>query len=1020
MPSTEDDSHFDLVLVFPLRKDGKKTTDPKKHCMEAYVQQMLGLKSFEQEVEDEQGNKTKQTTEFMEESQKNLRTDRCFLDDNGHSMLDTHTSRNHSSAGRKMSSTGSSLVAQTEEQKGAEIKERKRLLEDEYKTFVGDDQPTTVDKFDEMIAKSIAKRLQLACGLATRLNYSYDKDEIILLVQADIQDLMTEADRTDYMMQIDNTPFDDVDPVTKGYKEVFQKKARQVRVKGTPHDGCIGYITDGSLDEFGCWVGKSTVSSKPDFTLDGAQKYNVELESGEKVTLSGSNLINDPSTPTTEDWNKAMKKVREATAIEPDDPDVVPDPKLWGKRGAKGKTHQPQVFDIMSNRGHCENADPMEGLPYLAPYTSYKCGWEYMPLYRHYDSNNKRETYESGSSTFRSVDRIRLVNQIIDRHLNLPSLVNQKLLQDFFALHDQAELKTLQNEWALNWTMVSQPLGQIRNYFGEKIALYFAWLEFYTYALVFPAVYGLIMFTLTYISGNVGYAMVIFGGLVSVWSTLFCEMWKRKNQFYNTWWGMTTFKQQELARPEFTGVVRTSPLNDEKESYHSNLSRLYTKMVSSFLVVGMMILIVIGAVGGIFYYKALVTDPNGNMYDKNGALYAGVMNAVQIQVLNIVYKKVAETLNDWENHRTDTEYENQLIFKTFTFQFVNSYVSFFFIAFFKQYFGTGCLGSCVLNQKYVDCVVAGGNSTHCTEAFNPEWNFEGCASPDYKGHLKGRACMGELQTQLATIFLTRLIIGNLQEILIPLVKVRVKTFLEARAAAKAAASGGRVVIEYHQAEEEAKLNQYEEKEAFEDYGEMVVQFGFVTLFVVAFPLTPLLAFINNVAEVHVDAVKMVFGCRRPTPRGAENIGMWENFISLMSTISVITNTAIVVFVAQLDGMPTDLFKQFIVFIIAEHALLFFKSVLADWVPDMPEDCAILNERFDYIQSRVFEGVVIDDDDDLEEQAEENVDYQTIHDSPAQARDMKSLITQTADMAEGIGQTGMELTKTARKSVVSAL
>ena len=45
--------------------------------------------------------------------------------------------------------------------------------------------------------------------------------------------------------------------------------------------------------------------------------------------------------------------------------------------------------------------------------------------------------------------------------------------------------------------------------------------------------------------------------------------------------------------------------------------------------------------------------------------------------------QVAVKLTNLENHRTETDYENTLIFKTFLFQFANSYTALFYIAFVK-------------------------------------------------------------------------------------------------------------------------------------------------------------------------------------------------------------------------------------------------------------------------------------------------------------------------------------------------
>ena len=43
----------------------------------------------------------------------------------------------------------------------------------------------------------------------------------------------------------------------------------------------------------------------------------------------------------------------------------------------------------------------------------------------------------------------------------------------------------------------------------------------------------------------------------------------------------------------------------------------------------------------------------------------------------------------------------------------------------------------------------------------------------------------------------------------------------------------------------------------QEYLEMVLQFGFITIFVAAFPLAPLFALLNNWVEIRLDAQKFV-------------------------------------------------------------------------------------------------------------------------------------------------------------------
>jgi hypothetical protein len=42
-----------------------------------------------------------------------------------------------------------------------------------------------------------------------------------------------------------------------------------------------------------------------------------------------------------------------------------------------------------------------------------------------------------------------------------------------------------------------------------------------------------------------------------------------------------------------------------------------------------------------------------------------------------------------------------------------------------------------------------------------------------------------------------------------------------------------------------------EPDSIEDYAELAVQFGYASLFVVSYPLTPLLAFVSNMIEIKV-------------------------------------------------------------------------------------------------------------------------------------------------------------------------
>lgn len=72
-----------------------------------------------------------------------------------------------------------------------------------------------------------------------------------------------------------------------------------------------------------------------------------------------------------------------------------------------------------------------------------------------------------------------------------------------------------------------------------------------------------------------------------------------------------------------------------------------------------------------------------------------------------------------------------------------------------------------------------------------------------------------------------------------------------------------------------------------------MQFGFVTLFVSAFPLAPLFALLNNILEIRVDAYKYVVTTRLPIPERARDIGIWLPILSMISKTAVLVNVSFI-------------------------------------------------------------------------------------------------------------------------------
>nr|XP_057933343.1 anoctamin-1-like [Doryrhamphus excisus] len=519
---------------------------------------------------------------------------------------------------------------------------------------------------------------------------------------------------------------------------------------------------------------------------------------------------------------------------------------------------------------------------------------------------------------------------------------------------ERNDRQVLHEEWARYSAFYKyQPIDLVRKYFGEKIGLYFAWLGVYTQLLVPASIVGIIVFgygvatvdtnipSLEMCDQRFNFTMcplcdgacdfwqlstacgtarashlfdnpatVFFAIFMSLWAVLFLEHWKRRQISLSFSWDLTGIEEdEEHPRPKYETILlqkrqrkqkkkkkkkKNQPVKQEdgtvtgKDRWRRKLlsamaagipaaiekltwkDRLpgYCINVSSIL---FMFGLTFSAVFGVIIYRITVSalmamspDPETKSNVRvTVTATAVIINLVVILILDEIYGAVAVWLTELEIPKTETNFEERLILKAFLLKFMNAYAPIFYVAFFKGRFA-GRPGSYV----YV---------------FN-DYRMEECAPG---------GCLIELCIQLSIIMLGKqLIQNNIFEIGIPKLKKLVRTLKD---------KGG-----VEKEEEEERLPQQWNLDyalaPFEgltpEYMEMIIQFGFVSLFVASFPLAPLFALLNNVIEIRLDAKKFVTELRRPVAARAKDIGIWYNILSGMGKFSVIINAFVISFTSD--------------------------------------------------------------------------------------------------------------------------
>uniref|UniRef100_A0A4W5MI45 Anoctamin n=1 Tax=Hucho hucho TaxID=62062 RepID=A0A4W5MI45_9TELE len=436
-----------------------------------------------------------------------------------------------------------------------------------------------------------------------------------------------------------------------------------------------------------------------------------------------------------------------------------------------------------------------------------------------------------------------------------------------------------------------------RNYFGEKVALYYLWLGWYTILLVPAAILGVIVFlyalaffntsplikevcesdtvmcprcdkwcqvwqlrdTCTYAKvshlfdneGTVAFAM-----FMAVWATIFLELWKRHKATFVSKWKVFDWCEEE--EELILGVVN-DPDCHPKEFRHSCL-----RSTLILVLVTLMLVLIIGLTQALVVFRVvaavLLSEGTWEFVRDHANTVAVMLGAVlhyfTMQFMTRVNKVVAFKLCEIGESE-----ERSFTVKMFTFQFFTLFSSLIYVAFF--------LGR--INGRPGSYVRISG-----------KWRLEEC-------HPSG--CLTDLFIQMAVIMLLKQTLNNIFETTTE--KLERKCGHCYRNECREEEKMGHDPCDICKLRDWLRNYDLNDVNSFSLFNEFLEIGTFTTIFVAAFPLAPLLALINNIFEIRLDAIKMVSLERRLVPKKTNDIGIWTKVLEAIGVLAVIANGLVI-------------------------------------------------------------------------------------------------------------------------------
>ncbi|CAF2667701.1 unnamed protein product [Rotaria sp. Silwood2] len=563
------------------------------------------------------------------------------------------------------------------------------------------------------------------------------------------------------------------------------------------------------------------------------------------------------------------------------------------------------------------------------------------------DEENFFSTQERQSIVFHLLYSIRIIeNEIIngikfkiDQSLIQRGL-EKKLIRQVIPLHNKEQLNRLRETWVWPKNIFkSQPIENIRQYFGVKIALYFCWLSFYTKALCLPALYGIFIWYYNGQSQELDDKLFIINSLLNIiWATGFLICWRRRQAELAYQWNTLDMEQLEETRATYKGTLRRSPVTNKYEPYYPAWKRLLFRLcvtipmlIINLVLVSVCILIIIRFQSWIDRQLKAGRLPSLMSLTE---LLPKILLALVTTVFDDVYKRVCRWLTDRENYREQRVHDNQMIAKMFACACVNSYLSVFYIAFFTH-------KHVRLSDQLITIFVIKQFWDHIKEAIIPYIVSNTRLSVLIQLSKKEQARYAErkdLNTQLKVILDQW---NNLKQTK-NVDEISTNYSFNSRDSIPSFET-----LSLSQAEIECLQPKW--PDLYEDYLELVIQFGYIIFLSTLFPLAAFFSLLSNIVEIRADAFKLCMICQRPFSQRVKDIGHWQKIMEHMVIAAIIVNCIFCsirgVFRRMLPDLPFA--AEIFLLVCIEHFLIIICKIIRSSIENIPYWVRVEKAKMEY-------------------------------------------------------------------------